>query len=51
MPKKYRIPKLFNAILENVMRKIEWKDMEMKVDGRLCAISASLTKSCSSHRE
>ncbi|VDO31171.1 unnamed protein product [Heligmosomoides polygyrus] len=27
-------PKLFSATLENVMRKLEWEDMVVKVDGR-----------------
>ncbi|VDP05847.1 unnamed protein product [Heligmosomoides polygyrus] len=27
-------PKLFSAILENVVRELEWEDMGVKVDGR-----------------
>ncbi|KAK6755719.1 hypothetical protein RB195_014234 [Necator americanus] len=27
-------PKIFAATLENAMRKLEWDDMEVKVDGR-----------------
>ncbi|WKX90250.1 hypothetical protein Q1695_009247 [Nippostrongylus brasiliensis] len=28
------LPKLFNASLENIMRTLEWDDMEVKIDGR-----------------
>ncbi|VDO20291.1 unnamed protein product [Haemonchus placei] len=27
-------PKLFSAALENIMRQLEWEDLEVKVDGR-----------------